>query len=420
VNVGAPHRLTDRVVSGYRTVAIGTFNFVLLFLLVNAIAHAILVSPAPHPEGSHFLSAGSALAERPELLRARYPGRSDTEIRTLIETPQVMAHPKLEFIGRPGTSGFYEVGADGIRSNGDAPSSRALNGAVWVFGGSTAFGHGVANEDTIAAALERLDPSRRYLNLGVQGYHLNLELDRLVHLLKQGHRPRHVIFIDGLNDAIACRASNFAPEDLPFFVANAYGHQYNIAHEVLPKGLGWFLRQLPVTKLIRREWAAGKAQEEPREPGYTDPHDPSSLYVRDPLLHYELNKARVREPSATPSDVEKFRRYYRANLELLRGLEQGFGFRGYVFFQPNGLLNLETGFVLDPSQYQKSELYRGLEAMQAAIKTDLSADRLPGMVDLSEADRSCRDCYVDAVHYDRRLAEVLAQHILTTTSSIGR
>lgn len=409
----------ERIVSGYRTLAIGAFNFLVLFVLVNAIAHAILVPPAPHRDGSHFLSAGAALAERPELLRARYPGRSDDDIRTLIETPQVMAHPKLEFIGRPGTSGFYTVGANGVRSNGAQESSRALDDAVWVFGGSTAFGHGVANEDTIAAALERLDPSRRYLNFGVQGYHLNLELDRLVHLLKQGHRPRQVIFIDGLNDAIACRASNFAPEDLPFFVANAYGHQYNIAHEVLPKGWGWFLRQLPFTKLIRREWVAGRVQQEPKESGYTDPHDPASLYVRDPLLHFELNRARLRDLADTPSDVEKFRRYYRANLALLSGLEKGFGFRAAVFFQPNGLLNLETGFVLDPGNYQKSELYLSLAAMQAAIRTDIASGRLPGMIDLSEVDRSCRDCYVDAVHYDRRLAEILAQHIFTATSSAG-
>ena len=83
------------------------------------------------------------------------------------------------------------------------PLSPACNQAprkvIWMFGGSTIFGFGVPDAETVPSHLSReLNSSGPacfvILNAGVEGYVTNQELLLLLEALKTGQRPDMVIF----------------------------------------------------------------------------------------------------------------------------------------------------------------------------------------------------------------------------------
>ena len=82
---------------------------------------------------------------------------------------------------------------------------------VWVFGGSTAWGEGAPDEETIPSHLARLmnawGVDTTVKNLGERGYVSTQEVVFLYRELQAGRRPDVVVFYDGINDAAA--ASNW-------------------------------------------------------------------------------------------------------------------------------------------------------------------------------------------------------------------
>jgi hypothetical protein len=119
---------------------------------------------------------------------------------------------------RPTRSRFVNVSQNGIRSNGNgAPSLASLQGAIWFFGGSTTFGYGVADHETIPARLEKA-LARPVANFGVAAFFSAQENMLLIQALRTGYRPAQVIFLDGINEACdVVDVSNTDPrlENLP-------------------------------------------------------------------------------------------------------------------------------------------------------------------------------------------------------------
>src|SRR5207248_273204 len=125
------------------------------------------------------------------------------------------------------------------------------SGSIWLFGGSTMFGANISNDETISAHLNVLDPDGHYLNFGVPSYHQNLEIDKLLLLLRKGYRPSKVVFLDCWNDLTALRSSDFHPVEMPAKTIHAYGSQCSIERLRDGTGLG-VLRQLPLIDWIYR------------------------------------------------------------------------------------------------------------------------------------------------------------------------
>jgi len=72
---------------------------------------------------------------------------------------------------------------------------------VWVFGGSTIFGSGVSDSDTIPASLESLDPQWHFINYGVVSSILTQHIFQLNLLLKtRTNTPAALIFYSGANE----------------------------------------------------------------------------------------------------------------------------------------------------------------------------------------------------------------------------
>ena len=95
------------------------------------------------------------------------------------------------------------------RTTNNSEAEDALR--VWVFGGSTAWGEGAPDDETIPSHLARLlnawGVDTTVKNLGERGYVSTQEVVLLYRELQAGRRPDVVVFYDGINDAAA--ASNW-------------------------------------------------------------------------------------------------------------------------------------------------------------------------------------------------------------------
>lgn len=114
--------------------------------------------------------------------------------------------PFVEFRTKPHQSKTVNIHKDGFRTNSrDYVELRDSKKSIFVFGGSTTFGRGVADHETIAAALEKLFRRRinsdvNVYNFGVPAFYSTQERIYFEALLTRGFVPDAAIFIDGLND----------------------------------------------------------------------------------------------------------------------------------------------------------------------------------------------------------------------------
>jgi hypothetical protein len=155
------------------------------------------------------------------------------------------------------------VTAEGYRANGGAPAPWPPPAdAVFLFGGSTAFGYGLSDRETLAAALERRLAGagcgpRPVYNFARSNYFSTQERILFEQLLAAGRRPAAAVFFDGLNDALY-------PRDEPKFTARL---RYLMDES---DGALWWraATRLPLVRLVRRLAPA------PPDDGYGGPPDP--------------------------------------------------------------------------------------------------------------------------------------------------
>lgn len=192
-----------RLAAGYRWLATTLLTTLLLFAAANAIAAVLLAAgvgvPAPGP-----------LRHGLEPLRASYPERTDAEIRQLLTevwTRPYIYEPFTEFREGAFAGRFLNILPEGFRSAGHAqpwppsPDERL----VFVFGGSTAMGYGVADHETLPAQLEvalsgaSCGPAVVY-NFARSSYFSSQERILFQQLALEGYVPNVAVFVDGLNE----------------------------------------------------------------------------------------------------------------------------------------------------------------------------------------------------------------------------
>ena len=121
-------------------------------------------------------------------------------------TPKTSYEVLAGFKEAPFRGRFVNVDRSGFRRSepqeGWPPDPAKLN--IFVFGGSTVFGYGVSDRETLASALQAELRSHREAsgrhNFGRASYFSTQELMLYYWLLTSGHVPALAIFVDGLND----------------------------------------------------------------------------------------------------------------------------------------------------------------------------------------------------------------------------
>ncbi len=253
-----PFRPLPRLIAAYRGVALFLLNTLLAFGLFNAGA-AVLLKRLPDPALEGAMTYGL------DKLQRVYPHRTEDEIRQLLHESWSRTYryePFTQFKEGEFSGRFVHVSEQGFRDTGHGlpwpPAADRLN--VFVFGGSTTFGYGVSDGETIPARLqEALEPvcgeAIAVYNLARSNYFSSQESVLFQRLLAQGVRPAMAVFVDGLND--------FAyTEDAPKFTRRL---AYLMAETPLQTGRR-FLVNLPLARLLKR-WIARDDAESVGSPG---------------------------------------------------------------------------------------------------------------------------------------------------------
>ena len=81
-----------------------------------------------------------------------------------------------------------------------------INNSTWFFGGSTMWGTGVSDSETIPSIFSKVS-GQKVMNFGQLSWTSRQSLAQLITLLGDGLKPSKVIFYDGVNDVnIGCRS----------------------------------------------------------------------------------------------------------------------------------------------------------------------------------------------------------------------
>ena len=188
-------------------------NTALLLVALNLLADGILDFRSWRDKVERRHSSGPySFRKYDERLGPVYPELSPEEVDRLIHDTGNLARryePYVQFAELPIKSRFINVSGagfrEGVNQSSWPPKKETLN--VFVFGGSTTFGYGLQDTETIPSWLQRLLKSKlsvpvQVYNFGRGSYQSSQERILLQQLVMQGTKPDVVIFIDGLNDLV--------------------------------------------------------------------------------------------------------------------------------------------------------------------------------------------------------------------------
>ncbi len=224
----------------YAALVLLAFHAAVLFLAVNLLAAWFLKA---FPQDPVSLTYGErSFAEV-------YPGWSREDVRRLLRETWSRPgafEPFTDWKEPPYEGRFVNVHPAGFRlSRGQGPwPPDPASLSVFVFGGSTAFGYGVADDETVASHLQAFlsarEPSVRCYNFGRGAYYSSQERILFERLLVGGVVPRVAVFLDGLNEFIF---------DEPQFTAELE----RFVEAAVPAFASLLWRRLPLRELIARE-----------------------------------------------------------------------------------------------------------------------------------------------------------------------
>ena len=285
-----------------------------------------------------------------------------------------------------GSGRFVSVDVGGYRRSRDqAPWPPADDRpTVFVFGGSTTFGYGIRDEDTVPSFLQALlrqqgVPVAVY-NFGRGGYYSTQERMLFQSLATQGRVPKVAVFIDGLNDF-------YAVDDYPSLVPALAAH---VARKGLPEKppLVSALRSLPAVELLRR--------------------------VRGMLVGRPLEVMTIEDPWWSDDDpvmLDRVIERYETTKRLTEAMAAALGVRTVFVWQPVPMYEYDVRYQATPFKPGHRHVAPGYEAMARAAAGGRFGRNFIWCASIQRG--LAEPLYVDSCHYSPPLAERLARCIVT-------
>jgi len=329
-----------------------------------------------------------------------YPGLSSAEIDQLIgESFQAVQYEAfVGFRERPRQGRFVNVSDVGYRlSIGQSPWPPKPDAPIiFVFGGSTTFGYGVEDKDTVVSRLsERLrrDPAfanAQVYNFGRAFYWSAQESILLQRLIAQGNVPNMAIFIDGMNDFYQTTSDPvYTAQTKTLFEQNKDWNRASGREkwEYMKGSLRQAIFFLPFSRLLRE------------------------------LLPKPVSDDRhvVLQPS-DPKGLEFSIRNYQLNVTTIKAIARQFGTKPYFVWQPAAMYHNPPSL---NAQHEREFVARRPEGYGPHSQSYYGYPRMAEVFAQSSGDASmiwCADAfqqatsrlYVDMVHYNGYGAGLLA------------
>jgi hypothetical protein len=297
-------------------VALFVTNLLLALVLVNVLLYAVLPrepeTPAPR------ITPGTPAYDRAVRNMAGHPSVRDKAPFFPRLTPEDLAalaletwvlrgyryEPWTQFREGPYRGRFVTVDEHGFRTAPPGapwpPDERSAN--VFVFGGSTIFGYGVPDDQTVPYHLERYlaraagGRSVRVYNFAAGYFFSTQERVLFERLIERGTRPSLAIFIDGLNDF-----HNVSGD--PEFTARLEA-AWDGVQRAADSGLAAALQGLPIARAARllrdrlRPAAKGGTAPVRKLPPPPAPPEPADVAVERVLRRFQDNRRMIEAVAA--------------------------------------------------------------------------------------------------------------------------
>jgi hypothetical protein len=374
------HKAPGKARTWYRVAAYGVFNTVLFLVLLNVVLYLVGLTRRPPTEPDPLSRYGG------DALQKAYPGWAREEVRTLVnETSH--RHPSWEpftgFKERASRGKYVNVDAAGFRVSKDQapwpPDPQRMN--VFVFGGSTTFGYGLPDDETIVSYLGECTvngprASIAVYNFGREGYLSTQELILFQQLIRAGFVPQIAVFIDGINDFFLADGQPSFAEGFRRFMDGQLGAPPN------------WLDQLPMIKAVRwlRDyWVRQQPRPQVQKQAWNDADPALEGVVKRWMINQKMTEATAQAFGVRPIFVWQPVPPYKYDLRYHFLSTDGAPMGGY----PPTL----AGYAL-------------VDALQAQGKLGPNALWLGGM----QQDKQ-ENLYVDAVHYNAAFSREIAGRI---------
>ncbi|MGO8881429.1 MAG: hypothetical protein ACLPVO_08200 [Desulfomonilaceae bacterium] len=370
--------MSNNIVSRiYVAVSVIFFNSFLLFLIINIGFSGLSDFKEYYRKRSRLPDSTYSFRADNPALRKVYPGLSQLEIARLIRENRSVAQGYEPYVQ------FKELPFRGKYVNADSRGFRPTNGRekwpldkncynVFVFGGSTAFGYGVADNETIAGCLKQIltksvNMTIEVYNFGRCSYFSGQESILLQRLIINGNTPNLAIFIDGLNDFAHYTGQPGFTKDLKKFMDEGDKPTWKKIVE-----------ELPVTKFVLKNRGSKSEKEKA----------PSAEVIPEVISRYKINKDLIEAICEKfcikplfiwqPIPVYKYDQRY--------NLFSKFNYDGFLPYIKEGYEAMAKDYKAGDFGYD----FRWLSDMQENLKKPL---------------------YVDALHYSAEMNKLIAEQI---------
>lgn len=383
--------LMGRLSKWYASAGVILLNTLILFVGVNLLCDAALDYREYLQKKERKKGAPYSFRKYNDSLAAVHPRLTEAEVNALItQCGEVTQGYEsfTQFKENPYHSRFINIDPAGFRRIGGQaswppPKDQFI---VFVFGGSTTYGYGIQDDQTIPSHLQDLIGQAyhrpvKVFNFGRGSYMSIQERMLFEKLMLQGHIPDVAIFIDGLNDLCFFQGEPAYTQILREFMAEGR----------VPTTMR-LLRELPVMKAISLVAAA-----KPDEPRFGFPPDRSG------------SRASMRK------ELEDYLQRYKRNKRLTEAAAAEFGVTPIFVWQPVPVHNYDQNCnIFGRFNYDDyvPALRPGYEMMAREARLGELGDNFIWSADIQEQLK--KPLYVDAIHYSGEMARIIAQHILYT------
>lgn len=364
----------------YRSVALLLLNIIVAVALLNLIIFAAgvvkdKIAPASNPVSKKY----------GDPLQYVYPHRNKAEIKQLLDETwnrNLVYEPFTEFKEREFHGKYVNVSEYGFRHNkGQGPwPPNPGNFNVFVFGGSTLFGYGVSDEETIASRLQdylkTLNPKGNVsiYNFGRGFYFSTQERILFAQLLSSGYVPNLAVFIDGTNERLSLFPGAYGTEIFSDFMEGKISWQ-----------IGRLLSYLPISQMVRKFY----------EP-----------------LKFQVNIKRETQNVKTEFFIMQIMDRYLANKKIIEAMAQAYDVQSVFVWQPFPMYQYDQNYKLfiRNNEFVADNLTLALyQLMAELVKKKNFGSNFLFLADM-QIDKK-EPLYVDHVHYTAKFSDEIAGRI---------
>ncbi len=291
---------------------------------------------------------------------------------------------------------YINTSATGVRRTTGMGAAQA-DKKLFMFGGSTMWGTGVPDDQTIPSFVQSLLRSRyEVINYGETAYVAAQELNYLLHQLALGNIPDAVVFYDGVNDGFAGAYSPAIPRD-PHYLRFSEGQERRLASELFARSGYWRVVESMRFRLDRFFNRSGGP----------------------PGANYDSWDAKIGPKIGENSQAVV--QMYEAHIAQVKALAEAYGFKAYFFWQPH-LLTLTRN---NPNAYEARAIEQESPVLTESQRQIylVAKQRLSGRQDEeihffgNLFDDTDEAIYIDWIHLGPRGNQLVAKEILRLIGS---